>query len=122
MLGAIATRTVSVARDVGERERHRVGIARAEIDEAVVHVEFSPPGARELELARAESSRPPAAPACGANRDREGSGATHPHTEIRAPPKPDTCPTAALYDRAVRSRNATDAARSIIAEVPMAAM
>ncbi|MFD0364376.1 ribosome maturation factor RimP [Nocardia sp. GCM10030253] len=49
-VGALADGTVALVLG-GKRNPHRVSVALADIAEAVVQVEFSPPGARELELA-----------------------------------------------------------------------
>jgi ribosome maturation factor RimP len=49
-VGALTDGTVALVLG-GKRNPHRVSVALADIAEAVVQVDFSPPGARELELA-----------------------------------------------------------------------
>ncbi|MBF6354641.1 ribosome maturation factor RimP [Nocardia higoensis] len=84
-VGALGEQTVALV--LGSRHKpHRVHVPLADIERAVVQVEFSPPGARELELAGGvapgrpqpaedddlAASAPPASPATPASEPSEG--------------------------------------------------
>ncbi|WP_067853934.1 ribosome maturation factor RimP [Nocardia shimofusensis] len=84
-VGALSEETVALVLG-GKRKPHRVRVPLADIERAVVQVEFSPPGARELELAggvapgRPQPAQddvlavpaPPASPATPASEPSEG--------------------------------------------------
>ncbi|MBA4856799.1 ribosome maturation factor RimP [Nocardia farcinica] len=69
----------------GKRNPHRVRVPLADIERAVVQVEFSPPGARELELAGGVA---PGRPDPGADRAIAADGAISEETSTAAASDP----------------------------------